>query len=157
MALNHNGVSLRCTTIFLDCVEQTIKFFKESGDREARTPCLWLRAFWRHRHRTALRQLAHKLNGEISARAWESVWDGRPCLPCVLKHFVVTPKHRNLHPFGQLGSESLMRPSVHSNISNCFQPRSDLYMTTDAIFCSAFVSDTLFGLVLKLSKNFECG
>lgn len=74
MALNYNGVGLRCTTIFPDCVEQTIKFFKESVDREARTPCRWLRAFWRHRHRIAFRQLAHKLNGDVSARAWESIY-----------------------------------------------------------------------------------
>lgn len=29
MALNYNGVGLRCTTIFPDCVEQTIKFFSK--------------------------------------------------------------------------------------------------------------------------------
>jgi len=66
-------------------------FFKESGDREARTPCLLFRAFWRHRHRSSYQWgcgllplsmhsciipltnlIAHKLNGEISARAWEN-------------------------------------------------------------------------------------
>jgi hypothetical protein len=28
-------------------------------------------------------------------------------------------------------------------------------MTTDAIFCSAFVSDTLFGLVLQIVKELK--
>lgn len=29
MALDHNGFDLRHTTLFLDCVEQTIKFSKK--------------------------------------------------------------------------------------------------------------------------------
>jgi hypothetical protein len=29
MALDYNGFGLRCTTIFPDCVEQTIKFFSK--------------------------------------------------------------------------------------------------------------------------------
>ena len=44
--------------------------------------------------------------------------EGRVCY-ALLKHYAVTPKHRNLHPFGQLGFESLMRPPIHSNVSNC--------------------------------------
>lgn len=37
---------------------------------------------------------------------------------CYVQALCSNPEAPHLYPFGQLGSESLMRPSIHSNISN---------------------------------------